>query len=57
MVSTLKFKQQTQIDLKKSMDGVLQSGSARRSKYDRQNKKSLKPRGRQRVKAYGTFHK
>jgi hypothetical protein len=55
MVSTLKFKQQTQIDLKKSMDGVLQSGSARRSKYDRQNKKSLKPRGRQRVKAYGTF--
>jgi hypothetical protein len=44
MVSTLKFKQQTQIDLEKSMDGVLQSMKCTLKIWS-SNKKSLKPEG------------
>ena len=56
MVSTLKFKQQTEIDLAKSMDGALQSLEAQGAKNmivkqeDFETKEGIKG-----LKAYGTF--
>ena len=56
MVSTLKFKQQTQIDLKKSMDGVLQSMEVQgaQNMIVKQEEFEIKE-GVKGVKAYGTF--
>jgi hypothetical protein len=52
MVSTLKFKQQTQIDLEKSMDGVLQSMKCTQNMIVKQEE--FETRGCQGL-AYGTF--
>ncbi|MFV8356681.1 hypothetical protein ACNQGB_10920 [Flavobacterium sp. XS1P32] len=56
MVSTLKFKQQTQIDLKKSMDGVLQSMEVQGAQNMIVKQEEFETKeGVKGVKAYGTF--
>ena len=56
MVSTLKFKQETEIDLKKSMDGILQSleSQGAQNMIVKQEEFETKE-GVKGVKAYGTF--
>jgi hypothetical protein len=56
MVSTLKFKQQTQIDLKINGWCVAIYGSARRSKYVKQEEFETK-RASKGLKRMGLFHK
>ncbi|MFV8331706.1 hypothetical protein [Flavobacterium sp. GSP14] len=56
MVSTLKFKQQTQIDLAKSMDGVLQSMEVQGAQNMIVKQEEFETKeGVKGVKAYGTF--
>ena len=56
MVSTLKFKQQTQIDLKKSMDGVLQSMEVQGAQNMIVKQEEFETKeGVKGIKAYGTF--
>ncbi len=56
MVSTLKFKQQTQIDLAKSMDGVLQSMEAQGAQNMIVKQEEFETKeGVKGIKAYGTF--
>ncbi|WP_338646858.1 hypothetical protein V5J73_00595 [Flavobacterium sp. KS-LB2] len=56
MVSTLKFKQETQIDLTKSMDGILQSMEAQGAKNMIVKQEEFETKeGVKGVKAYGTF--
>lgn len=56
MVSTLKFKQQTQIDLTKSMDGVLQSMEVQGAQNMIVKQEEFETKeGVKGIKAYGTF--
>lgn len=56
MVSTLKFKQETQIDLTKSMDGILQSMEVQGAKNMIVKQEEFETKeGVKGVKAYGTF--
>ena len=56
MVSTLKFKQETQIDLTKSMDGILQSMEAQGAQNMIVKQEEFETKeGVKGVKAYGTF--
>ncbi|TDE31627.1 hypothetical protein E0I61_02695 [Flavobacterium ranwuense] len=56
MVSTLKFKQETQIDLTKSMDGILQSMEAQGAQNMIVKQEEFETKeGVKGIKAYGTF--
>ncbi|MDP3680719.1 MAG: hypothetical protein Q8R22_07790 [Flavobacterium sp.] len=56
MVSTLKFKQETQIDLAKSMDGILQSMEAQGAQNMIVKQEEFETKeGVKGIKAYGTF--
>ena len=56
MVSTLKFKQESQIDLKKSMDGVLQSMEVQGAQNMIVKQEEFETKeGVKGIKAYGTF--
>ncbi|MFV8391522.1 hypothetical protein [Flavobacterium sp. LB2P6] len=56
MVSTLKFKQETQIDLTKSMDGILQSMEAQGAQNMIVKQEEFETQeGVKGIKAYGTF--
>jgi hypothetical protein len=56
MISTLKFKQETQIDLAKSMDGILQSLEVQGAQNMIVKQEEFETKeGAKGIKAYGTF--